>query len=84
MQMSQQTLMTASEVAGILNVSLCFVYRLKERPGGLPSYRVGNRLRFRSEDVDNYLKSHMVEPIQPSQRGYCRVRFRYVPGMKVV
>ena len=56
MQMSQQTLMTASEVAGILNVSLCFVYRLKDRPGGLPSYRVGNRLRFRPEDVDNYLK----------------------------
>lgn len=84
MQMSQQTLMTASEVAGILNVSLCFVYRLKERPGGLPSYRVGNRLRFRPEDVDNYLKSHMVEPIQRSQRDYCRVRFRYVPGMKVV
>jgi excisionase family DNA binding protein len=49
--------MTVNETARMLGVSRDFVYRLVTR-AELPAHRVGERLRFRSEDVDAYLERH--------------------------
>lgn len=48
-------LMTVNEVATLLGVSRGVIYRLVAR-SELQPYRVGARLRFRPEDVDEYLE----------------------------
>jgi excisionase family DNA binding protein len=47
--------MTVNEIAALLGVSRPSVYRMIRR-GELVPYRVGERLRFRLEDVDAYLE----------------------------
>jgi excisionase family DNA binding protein len=46
--------LTVNQLAGRLAISRDTVYRLV-RAGKLPTVRVGERIRFRSEDVDAYL-----------------------------
>ena len=53
--------MTLNETAKLLGVSRDFVYRLIGR-GELPAHRVGERLRFRPEDLDAYLERNR-EPV---------------------
>lgn len=77
------TMLTVQEVAAQLGVSPAFVYRIKDRPDGIRAYRVGRCVRFKPEDVDAYLTAQTIQPIQP-QQSYCKTRFRYTPGMKVV
>jgi excisionase family DNA binding protein len=48
-------LLTINDVASQLATSRDSVYRLV-RSGELPSFRVGERLRFRQEDLDSYLE----------------------------
>lgn len=48
-------LRTVDELAGDLNVSRWMIYRLV-RSGELRAVRVGERLRFRPEDVERYLE----------------------------
>ncbi len=79
-----QSMLTVQDVAVMLNVSPCTVYRLKDQLNGPRAYRVGHSLRFKPEDVAKYLESRKVAPVQPRQSGYCKRRFTYVPGMKVV
>ena len=51
-------LLTVNDVAEFLAVSPSLVYRLAA-DGELPSYRIGKgTLRFRPEDVEEYLDSH--------------------------
>ena len=50
-----ERLLRASEVARMLNVSRSMIYRLIEQ-GELPTVRVGHALRFRSEDVHEYIR----------------------------
>jgi excisionase family DNA binding protein len=47
-------LLTVNEVARVLAISRDSVYRLV-RSGALPSVRVGERLRFRPEQIEAYL-----------------------------
>lgn len=51
-----QELMTPDEVAKILRVTKTKVYRLV-RSGDLQCYRVGNRMRFDEDQVQDYLRS---------------------------
>ncbi len=48
-------LLTVNEVAALLRVSRFSIYRLV-RQGDLVPYRVGDRMRFRPEEVDGYLE----------------------------
>ena len=48
-------LLTVAEVASRLRVKPDYVYRL-ERRGDIPSVRIGRKIRFRSSDIDKYLK----------------------------
>lgn len=80
----KKPLMTVPEVAAALHVSACTVYRLKDKSGGLRACRVGRCLRFKPEDVEAYLTAHVVEPVERPAGRPGRIRFQYVPGMKVV
>jgi len=54
-------LLTSSEVAELLNVTITTVYRLIERRA-LKTYRVARRLRFHPDDIHAYLESGLAEP----------------------
>lgn len=80
----REPMLSVQDVAGMLGVSIYTIYRLKDKPGGLQAYKVGNRIRFKQEEVDAYLSGQAVEPVERAKKSACSVRFRYVPGMKVV
>jgi len=52
-------LLSIDDVAGLLNVSRKTVYRLTSS-GELPASRVGERLRFRPREIDEYLDRRRV------------------------
>ena len=79
-----EPLLSVQEVAAILNVSACTVYRLKDRLEGPRAYKVAGCVRFKPEDVAKYIESRAVKKVQTRQQSYCRHRFRYEPGMRVV
>ena len=79
----QKSMMSAKEVAELLNISVYTVYRLKDKSDGLKAYKVGGCVRFKRSDVDDYLTRCTVAPVA-SQKPLPRTRFKYVPGMKVV
>ena len=68
-------LLTAVEVAERLNVTRATVYHLCAKPDGL--------VRFKPEDVDEYVERRLVCPPQRKER-LCTEKIRYKPGMKVV
>lgn len=49
-----QSLLTVNEVAQILRVSQCTIYRMAHE-GFLPSVKVGHSLRFREKDIRIWL-----------------------------
>ena len=53
---SQTKLLTADDVAEILQVSLSFAYALLSR-GELPSVRLGRAVRVRPQDLDEFIES---------------------------
>ena len=81
--MSQESLLTAQDVAARLGVCLNTVYRLASKGDGLRAYKVGRCIRFKAEDVDAYLEAQAVKPPEPVP-GMAIGRFRYKPGLKVV
>jgi putative molybdopterin biosynthesis protein len=52
--MSEQTALTAEDVAGMLRIAKNTVYELVKR-GELNHYKVGRKMRFTKTDVDNYI-----------------------------
>lgn len=80
----QDTMMTARQVATLLGVHISTIYRLKEKPNGLRAYRVGRNIRFKRSEVETYLTAHAIEPVFYNCGKPKGVRFKYVPGMKVV
>lgn len=49
------TIMTVKEVARYLRMHQVTIYRMASE-GRLPAYKVGNRWRFRKEEIDAWLK----------------------------
>jgi excisionase family DNA binding protein len=67
-------LLTAPEVARILNVSRSLIYWLIQR-GELPTVRIRRALRFRSEDIQDYIRKRAdVLSSQESQAKEKRLR----------
>lgn len=52
-------LLTVDGLAEYLNISRRTMYRLLKAES-LPAYRVGKQLRFRREDVDDWLQKRQV------------------------
>ncbi len=46
---------TANELAGRLRVTKATIYRMARR-GEIPYYSIGRAMRFRSQDVEEFLK----------------------------
>lgn len=57
-------LLTVNQLADLLAISRDSVYRLV-RAGKLPSILVGDRIRFRAVDVDDYLRRNTQRNTQP-------------------
>ncbi len=60
-------LLTAEEVAHFLQISRSLVFRLVQR-GDLPALRVGHLLRFRMQDVQQYIRNRALIPAKTSRR----------------
>lgn len=56
--MSRDTLMSAQDIAEKLGVSLRTVYRWKADGDLPPALRVGRHLRYRPDDIDEWLERH--------------------------
>lgn len=78
-----EPMMTAQQVAQQLGVSIYTVYRMKDKPNGLPAYKVAGCIRFKPAEVEAYIASQAVKPAERPEP-FVKTRFRYVPGMKVV
>lgn len=56
------TLLKASDVAKILNVSTAMAYRLMQ-VGEIPSVRIGTAVRVQPEDLENYIQANLHKEI---------------------
>jgi excisionase family DNA binding protein len=54
--------LSPQELAVFLNISVKTVYRLIEKRL-IPFYKIGGSLRFRKEDVEEYLTKSLINPI---------------------
>lgn len=79
-----EPMITARQVAEMLGVSIYTVYRLKDKPGGLPAYKVARCIRFKPAEVEAYIAAQTVELAAKKDQLPSIRRFKYVPGMKVV
>lgn len=61
--LTSDNLITPKELTSILNISMATVYRLVDGRK-IPFFKVGGRLRFSKEDIDQYLKRVRFESIQ--------------------
>ena len=59
--------MTAEEVLAYLQVNLRTVYRLI-KAGKIPAVRVGRQWRFRKRDIDAWLDTQRVAPVEGAQQ----------------
>ena len=82
--LNMSPMLSVVDVAEMLNVSTDTVYRLKDQLNGPRAYRIGRCIRFKPEDIIKYLASREVQQVQPRKQGYCKIRFNYVPGMRIV
>ncbi len=57
-------LLTAAEVARLLHISRSLLYDLIQQ-GELPTIHVGHALRFRIEDVQDYLHRRLIRLHKP-------------------
>ncbi len=57
-------LLTIGQVTHILNVSRSLIYWLIRR-GDLPTIRIGHALRFRPQDVADYIRKRAALPPKP-------------------
>ena len=53
-------LLKSDEVAEILHISRSMAYLLMQR-GDIPTVRIGSAVRVRTEDLDQYIKSHVTQ-----------------------
>ena len=67
---TDQRLLTADEVAEILNVSKSFAYQLMQRGGELPVVRLGRAARCRPQDLEEFIESQVCGA-STSKNGGC-------------
>lgn len=56
-------LITPNELADFLRISKPSVYRLIEKRT-IPFCKIGGVLRFRKNDIDEYIEKSLIEPIK--------------------
>ena len=78
-----EPMITANEVAEMLGVSIYTVHKLKNKPNGLPAYKIAGCVRFKRSEVAEYIERQAVKPVEKAEP-FIKGHFHYVPGMKVV
>ena len=71
--MTNQELLDIKQIIVQLGVSDSTIRRAV-KDGKLKAYRIGKRLKFKSEDVDRFVKSQVVAPKSASQDAYQEMR----------
>ena len=56
--MSEQPLLTASDVARVLNCSQSLAYRFMQ-DGSIPAVRLGRAVRVRPQDLDEFIEARL-------------------------
>jgi excisionase family DNA binding protein len=59
--MEKRILLTAEQVAEILQISRSFAYALMRR-GEIPTVRMGRSVRVRPQDLEKYIESNIHNP----------------------
>lgn len=54
-------LLTAQQLAGYLDVPVATLYAWRHRQEGPPAFRVGKHLRYRSKDVEEWIRHRVAE-----------------------
>ena len=62
----REKLLTLKDLADYLNISRRTVYRLLNGES-LPAYRIGKNMRFKREDIDEWLKDQKIEEPKKSE-----------------
>lgn len=60
--MNELKLLTAKDVAKVLQISVALSYRLVTE-GQLPSVRFGRTVRVRPEDLENFIQNNLTNPL---------------------
>ena len=58
-QIRAESLLSAGEVARVLNVSKSFAYQLMQR-GSIPKVRIGRAVRVRPEDLNHFITQNVT------------------------
>ena len=53
-------IMTVSEVAKALQMSVSTIYKYSEK-GVLPSFKIGKNLRFLEKEINDYIQKNILE-----------------------
>jgi excisionase family DNA binding protein len=61
-------LLSPEELAALLGVPLPTIYRWRSRHAGPPGFRVGRHVRYRLEDVHEWLESRRDDLDMPDRR----------------
>ena len=62
------SVMDKNEVAKLLKISVRKIDYLRET-GELACIKIGRSVRFRSEDVENFLQRRVTVPVEKNQKG---------------
>jgi len=60
---SVKKLITPEDLMKLLNISKSSVYRLVDKRS-IPFYKIGGNLRFSIDDIEGYLNTVKIEPIE--------------------
>lgn len=59
----EKKFLSPNELAKLVNVSKCSIYRLVEKRQ-IPFYKIGGSLRFKKEDIINYLEMSHIKSMK--------------------
>ncbi|MDA8104754.1 MAG: helix-turn-helix domain-containing protein [Nitrospiraceae bacterium] len=59
-----EKLLTAKQVSSLLAIDICSIYRLASKPDGLPSIKIGRRLRFKKSSISAWIDQQQKEEVR--------------------
>jgi excisionase family DNA binding protein len=63
----EKTFLNIEQASAYLNIKRSFLYTLVEA-GEVPHYKVGRLIRFKQDDIDEWMEKHRREPLDANKR----------------